>query len=307
MGGLSHVVVDWGTSSFRLWTLDRDGGVLAERRSADGLAASGERGFEAVLESHLAALGVPDGVPVMMCGMVGSRSGWVEAAYLDAPVRLDELAARATIVPAARRRVRVLPGIAQRSLTHPDVIRGEETQLLPLALAGHSGLVCMPGTHSKWVRLDDGAVESFATFMTGELFQLLRTASVVKPAVEGGEVDANGVAFADGVSTGLAEPESATNRFFELRAGWLLAGTAADEALARLSGLLIGIELAGAVRRYGAFEAPVLVAAGGAAPLYTHAFAIAGVRDATVRDAEACVRGGLHAAASLLFFEGVSG
>ncbi|QJP16252.1 2-dehydro-3-deoxygalactonokinase [Starkeya sp. ORNL1] len=303
MSALSHVIVDWGTSSFRLWTLDRDGRVLAERRSGDGLAISGQRGFETVLESHLAALGVPGGVPVMMCGMVGSRAGWVEAAYLDAPVRLDELAARSTIAPAARRPVRILPGIAQRSPTHPDVIRGEETQLLPLALDGQSGLVCMPGTHSKWVRLADGAVESFATFMTGELFQLLRTASVVKPAVEGGEVDADGAAFADGVAAALAEPESATNRFFELRAGWLLAGTASDDALARLSGLLIGVELAGAARRYGSLSGTVLVASGAAATLYVRALDIGGADDVVVRDAEACVREGLHAAASILFFQ----
>jgi 2-dehydro-3-deoxygalactonokinase len=303
MNAVSHVIVDWGTSSFRLWTLDRDGRVLAERRSGDGLSVSGQRGFETVLESHLAALGVPDGVPVMMCGMVGSRAGWVEAAYLDAPVRLDELAARSTVAPAARRPVRILPGIAQRSAEHPDVIRGEETQLLPLALNGQSGLVCMPGTHSKWVRLADGAAESFATFMTGELFQLLRTASVVKPAVEGGEVDADGAAFADGVAAALAEPECATNRFFELRAGWLLAGTASDDALARLSGLLIGVELAGAARRYGSLSGAVLVASGAAAALYVRALDIAGADDVVVRDAEACVREGLHAAASLLFLQ----
>ncbi|MBS7540081.1 2-dehydro-3-deoxygalactonokinase [Ancylobacter lacus] len=302
MDGLAHVVVDWGTSSFRLWALAADGRVLAERRSAQGLAASAAEGFEAVLESHLAALGVADGVPVMMCGMVGSRSGWIEAAYLDAPLRLEGLAERAVAAPAARRPVRILPGIAQRSPSHPDVMRGEETQLLALAAEGHDGLVCLPGTHSKWVALETGALAGFATFMTGELFHLLRTASVVAPAIAGA-TDGGGAteAFAGGVADAMAAPETAGNRLFELRAGWLLAGTAPDTARDRLSGLLIGLELAGAARRLGRLDGTVLIASGPIAPLYRDALALAGAAGIRLRDAESCVRAGLHAAALAAF------
>jgi 2-dehydro-3-deoxygalactonokinase len=298
----AHIVVDWGTSSFRLWALDRDGSVLAERRSGDGLAASGARGFEAVLEAHLAALGVEDGVPVMMCGMVGSRAGWIEAAYLDAPARLDQLALRAIVAPAARRAVRILPGIAQRRAADRDVMRGEETQLIAVASSGRGGLACLPGTHSKWVRLEGGAVESFATFMTGELFQLLRTASVIAPAVEGAQAVApESAAFADGVAEALAEPERATNLLFKLRVGWLLAGVAPADALARLSATLIGAELAGARRIHGSLDGTTLIAAEPAASLYRRALAIAGAAEVVVKDAEACVRDGLHAAASDAF------
>lgn len=83
------------------------------------------------------------GIPVMMCGMVGSRSGWVEAAYVDTPASLDGLAGRAAHVPSTRRRIRILPGLAQRDPARPDVMRGEETQLLALAQAGFQGLVCL--------------------------------------------------------------------------------------------------------------------------------------------------------------------
>ncbi|MBS7544478.1 2-dehydro-3-deoxygalactonokinase [Ancylobacter oerskovii] len=298
----SHVVVDWGTSSFRLWALDAGGHVLGERRSAQGLAASAAEGFEAVLESYLAALGVREGVPAMMCGMVGSRAGWKEAAYLDAPVRLDRLAALATDVPAARRRVAILPGIAQRRRRHPDVMRGEETQLLALTREGHDGLACLPGTHSKWVRLEKGAVERFSTFMTGELFQLVRTATVVAPAVEGAPpVEAAAPAFARGVADALEAPETVGNRLFELRAGWLLADAPAEETLARLSGLLIGLEIAGARQRLGRLDGTVLIASGPAAALYRRAFAVAEIAGVTLRDAETCVRDGLHEAARIAF------
>ncbi|WP_029353807.1 2-dehydro-3-deoxygalactonokinase [Bosea sp. 117] len=304
MGALAHAVVDWGTSSFRLWTLDRDGRVLGEQRSGQGLLTAAKEGFETVLESHLAALDVPAEVPVMMCGMVGSRTGWTEAAYLDAPVRLERLATHATRVPDTRRPVRILPGIAQREGAHPDVMRGEETQLLALAGERHSGLACLPGTHSKWVELKGGAVLRFATFMTGELFQLLRTASVIAPAVEGGAaVDPGSAEFSEAVGEAFAAPELLSNQLFELRAGWLLAGRGASATNARLSGLLIGLELAGARRRMGSLDGAVLVAAGPAAALYRRALAVAGVADITVRDAEASVREGLHAAAKLAFLE----
>jgi 2-dehydro-3-deoxygalactonokinase len=303
MGKPAHAVVDWGTSSFRLWTLSRDGEVLGERRSAEGLKTAGAHGgFEAVLETHLAALGVPDGVPVMMCGMVGSRTGWLEADYLAAPVRLPAIAGQVTRVPAARRPVCVLPGIAQRDRRHPDVMRGEETQLLALAGTWPNGIACMPGTHSKWVELRDGTVERFATYLTGEMFQLLRTSSVVAPAVEGVErVAPESAAFTDGVAAALAAPEQAGNLLFELRANWLLAGAVPGDTLARLSGLLIGFELAAAERRFGPLAGVALIAAEPTASLYHRALDIAGVTGLALYDAETLVREGLHAAAAAAF------
>lgn len=298
----SHIIVDWGTSSFRLWVLDADGGVLAERRSAQGLADSFNEGFEHVLETHLAALGVPDGIPVMMCGMVGSRSGWVEAAYVDTPASLDGLAGRAAHVPSTRRRIRILPGLAQRDPARPDVMRGEETQLLALAQAGFQGLVCLPGTHSKWVMMERGEVKHFATFMTGELFQLLRTASIIAPAVAGTtDVDPMGAAFAHGVGDGLVAPETASHALFRLRASWLLAAMEPAVTLSRLSGLLIGMELGGVARVFGSPPTVALIAAGPLAPAYRAALAAAGVADPLMFEAERCVRAGLHAAALSAF------
>lgn len=301
MGGVSHIAVDWGTSSFRLWALDAEGAVLAERRSAQGLAASGAEGFERVLDAHLEALAIPEGVPVMMCGMVGSRAGWVEAAYVATPAGLDGLTEKAAHVPSARRLIRILPGIAQRGAAGADVMRGEETQLLPLIRAGFEGVACLPGTHSKWVRVEGGAVQGFATFLTGELFHLLRSASVVGPSVEGaGQVDPAAPEFAQGVDDGLAAPELLGNALFRLRAGWLLEGAKPDATLARLSGLLLGAELAGAARVAG--RGPVaLIASGAAAALYRAALARAGFGPVTLHDAETCVRAGLHAAALKAF------
>ncbi|MBB3998080.1 2-dehydro-3-deoxygalactonokinase [Aureimonas pseudogalii] len=299
----AYAAIDWGTTSFRAWACAADGTVLGERRAADGLISAADRGFETVLEGHLSALGLGSSAPVVMCGMVGSRTGWVEAAYLDTPIGLDGLAAQATPVPASARPVFILPGLAQRSPVEPDVMRGEETQLLGVVADGlRTGFVCMPGTHSKWVRLEDGTIESFSTFMTGELFQHLRTHSILRQAVETATaVDATLPAFTEAVRHVLEEPALATNRLFQIRAGWLLAGRSAGDQLARLSGTLIGLEIAGAQARYGDLTGAALLASGPIAALYDAAFAVAGFGTFRPLDADRCVRHGLHAAACTLF------
>ncbi len=294
---------DWGTSAFRLWLLAKDGSVLAERRSDEGLmAARAAGGFETVLERHLSGLGAPADLPVLLCGMVGARSGWVEADYLDAPLSLASIGAHATPVPGLQRAVRILPGVAQRDPTRPDVMRGEETKLLGLDLA--DGLVVMPGTHAKWVRLAGGRLRSFATFMTGELFAHLSTSarSVLREALSDGEVAADDPAFLDGVREGVAEPAAILNRLFQLRAGWLLDRRERPENLARLSGLLLGLECAGARAVLGeAAAAPVVVAAGATAGRHAAALEIAGFGASRCVDAEDAVRAGLLVAARTAF------
>ncbi|MEH2531088.1 2-keto-3-deoxy-galactonokinase [Bradyrhizobium sp. AZCC 1614] len=147
MSEAAYVAVDWGTSSFRLWLVDRAGNVLGERRSHEGMMAAGKLGFATVLQSHLKAVGAADGLPVVICGMAGARQGWVEAGYVETPARLASILKQAVVVPGQDRDIRILPGIAQRDPKAPDVMRGEETQLLgALGVdAADDALVCMPG------------------------------------------------------------------------------------------------------------------------------------------------------------------
>src|SRR5437899_12760858 len=106
-------------------------------------------GFAAVLQSHLEAVGAAPGLPVVVCGMAGARQGWVEAGYVDTPARLAEIVARAVPVPGHSRDIRIVPGIAQRDAKAPDVMRGEETQLLGALGPDAAGeaVVCLPGAH----------------------------------------------------------------------------------------------------------------------------------------------------------------
>ena len=180
------MVVDWGTSSFRGWLMSADGEALAESRGGEGMlhcAAAGAGGFAPVLRDHLARLGAPAGAPVLICGMAGARQGWAEAPYLKTPTRLDALHEGALRIDAPGD-IRILPGIAQARPDRPDVMRGEETQLLGVTEPDFTGLVCIPGTHSKWVRIDAGRIVAFSTYMTGELFSVMAQHSILAHAVE---------------------------------------------------------------------------------------------------------------------------
>ncbi|WLR96317.1 2-dehydro-3-deoxygalactonokinase [Shinella sumterensis] len=299
----AYVAVDWGTSSFRLWLIGRDETVLAERRSGEGMTTAARTGFAAVLQSHLAAISAPEDLPVLICGMAGAKQGWVEAGYLDTPAALSAIPAAAVRVPGVAADIRILPGLAQRDSAAPDVMRGEETQLLGAAaeLGNGDHLVCMPGTHSKWVRLSAGKVEGFSTFMTGELFDAIAKNTILSHAVaDAGAIAPDNAAFRAAVTRMVANPALATSQMFSVRAGSLIAGLSSDDAKARLSGTLIGLEIAGALS-LAAKDTPVtLIASGSLGMLYEQALAAAGLAP-TVIDADTAVRHGLAAGAKALW------
>ena len=298
----AYVAVDWGTSSFRLWLIDRAGEVRAERRSGEGMLAAAKTGFAAVLQSHLAAVGAPVHLPVLVCGMAGAKTGWVEAGYVDTPAPLAAILKQAVRVPGEARDIRILPGIAQRDARAPDVMRGEETQLLgALGLdAAGEALVCMPGTHSKWVRVKDGIVERFSTFMTGELFSVVSRETILSLAVAGADEAEDVASFKAAVKAAYAAPAFAANLLFGARSRQLLFGGTPAEARETLSGTLIGVELAaglsGAVPQAGI----TLIAAGRLAMLYRLAFEALSVT-ATPIDADEAARRGLSMAAAAIW------
>ncbi|MBL8584424.1 MAG: 2-dehydro-3-deoxygalactonokinase [Rhizobiaceae bacterium] len=300
------VAVDWGTSRMRLWPMRRDGSVLGERRADDGLEAGRQRGFSAILENHLAELGVTGETPVVVCGMAGSRQGWKEAAYVEVPAPLEKVLADSVAPDAGGRAVRILPGMAQRG-DAPDVMRGEETQLLGLVLkTGLSdALVAMPGTHSKWVTLSGGAVAGFSTVMTGELFQLLAEHSILRHSIgdAAGGVEAGQPAFSAGLEAGLRNPAGVLQGLFGIRAASLLEGLPPGDAAACLSGLLIGAEIGAAAGSKAGNAATILVASGRMERLYRAGMVLAGLTPLTV-DADEVVRMGLLAAARGLWLGG---
>ncbi|MBV2358355.1 2-dehydro-3-deoxygalactonokinase [Thalassococcus sp. CAU 1522] len=287
------IAVDWGTSSLRVWLMDAQGGVIRRHDSDQGMSRLGRADYEPAL-LDLVGDALPDGtsVPVLVCGMAGSRQGWAEAAYAATPCKPPALS-QATRVTTADPRldVRILPGIKQDRPA--DVMRGEESQIAGV-FARHpdfDGVVCLPGTHCKWVQVSAGEVVSFRTFMTGEIFALLSRHSVLRHSVDDGWDDD---AFAESVAHALSRPAGLAADLFTLRAEGLLHGLSPANAHARLSGLLIGLELAGA-RPYWLGQQVMVVGATGIARAYSNALAAQGLSPLQT-DAEDITLAGLTAA-----------
>lgn len=297
----AFVAVDWGTTSFRGWLMAAGGAALATSRGNEGMLHCAASGFAPVLRRHLDRLGAATDLSVLICGMAGARQGWIEAPYLETPARLDELHARAVRIEAPGD-IRILPGVAQRNAVHPDVMRGEETQVLGAIEHNYAGLVCIPGTHSKWIRLEDGSIVEFTTFMTGELFATLATHTILAHAVDANAPARPGTPFRDGVAAAAADPAGLSAALFRLRATQLLGYERREDGAARLSGLLIGTEMADAAKRYGAGQPLRLIAAGDLGRLYEEALRHAGF-DVTTADAEQASRQGLSKAAAALWKE----
>jgi 2-dehydro-3-deoxygalactonokinase len=301
MNQAEYVAVDWGTSSFRLWLIDRAGGVLQERRSQEGMMAAAKLGFAAVLQSHLDAVGAASDLPVVICGMAGARQGWVEAGYIDTPAHLALILERAVPVPAQSRDIWILPGIAQRDPRAPDVMRGEETQLLGALGVDAAGeaVVCIPGTHSKWARVSGGMVERFATFMTGELFSVVSRETILAHAVVGANEE-DTEAFKSAVIAAFETPALAASLLFRVRSSQLLYGSSPSSAREKISGTLIGLELAAGLVGDQPKNGIVLVASGRLQVLYRLAFETLSVAVQSI-DAEGAVRRGLSMAAEAIW------
>jgi 2-dehydro-3-deoxygalactonokinase len=287
------IAVDWGTSNLRVWAMTADGRVLAEASSEDGMGKLTREGFEPAL-LRLVGPWLGQRTPIHACGMVGSRQGWCEAPYRTVPCAPLDPAAQVTApTQDARLTVTIAPGLKQA--TPADVMRGEETQIAGALrlMPNYDGVFCLPGTHSKWVHVSAGEVVSFQTFMTGELFALLSEASVLRHGMQGGGWDA--AAFESGVSDAISRPERIGARLFALRAEGLITGLAPAAARSRLSGLLIGTELAGA-KPYWLGQRVTLIGAEKLSAAYAGALALQGV-DAQRLPATECTLAGLAALA----------
>jgi len=241
--------IDWGTSNRRAYVVDPTGTCLSRHADGEGMLAA-RNDFAGSFNALLATMDVGPDVPVVASGMVGSAQGWREVPYLDIAVPLEALPARLARVddPRAGRPCLIVPGYAQRG-EHVDVMRGEETQLLgAVALGRRDGWFVLPGTHSKWVRLEDGVIRRIATFMTGELFATLAAHGTLAPLMtDGADIDAAFVAGLDEARCGAP----LSNALFGIRARVVTGAMPAAQARSFVSGLLIGTEFAAALALAG--------------------------------------------------------
>lgn len=240
------VALDWGTSALRAWLLGDGGAVLGEKSAPLGILKVPNGDFAAVFRD-VCGDWLAHTRPAIASGMIGSRQGWVEAPYAACPAGFEALVGGLAWAEAGGARLAIVPGVSCVDTSGvPDVMRGEETQVFG-ALDAADGICVLPGTHSKWVTVAGGRIESFATYMTGELFAVMREHSILGRLMS---VDAAHApaAFRRGWEAGLGGDEALLHRLFGTRTLGLFGRLAPEEAPSYLSGLLIGDEVRAAAR-----------------------------------------------------------
>jgi 2-dehydro-3-deoxygalactonokinase len=288
----TFVGINWGSTNFRAYLLDGDGAMLDEYSAPAGIIGLDRPGMAATME-QLAARWPERGL-VIASGMIGSNVGWIEVPYAEAPAGGAELAAAAVSTTIGSVATHIVPGIACRRGfdDEPDVLRGEEIELLGLTtLRGGDGWAALPGTHTKWARLEGGRIIDFFTSMSGEIFDRLTSKGLLASIVAGEA--AEGAAFLRGVAVGRARRLGLGTLLFGARAQVVRGVIAKTDAASYIRGLLIGAEIADALAVHPGLRDGVVPLIGNAAlcRLYASALNAAGMRSELIDSRTACLRG----------------
>lgn len=240
------VGIDWGTSSLRAFLIGAEGEIIDGVSSPEGIMHVPGKGFEAVLDRLVDRWTAKADLPILASGMITSRNGWVETPYAALPLGacgLGRSLVRHRVASGAV--IHFVTGAATEHDGRPDVMRGEEAQIIGAAALGLcEGMFVMPGTHSKWVRVADGEIVDFATYMTGEIFAALKWHTILGTLMKDGNF-AEG-AFVAGVKAGFADASKLLHSLFHVRTLPLMGKISEDATADYMSGLLIGAEIAAA-------------------------------------------------------------
>lgn len=280
--------IDWGTTSFRAYRIASDGTVRDRRTAHRGILNVPDGRFGQTLRDEIGLWLAAGETRVLLSGMIGSRQGWLEAPYLPCPAGAAELAAAVIDVPFNHATIKLVPGLSGvDGAGVAEVMRGEETQIIgAMANLGGVDLVCLPGTHAKWVRVEDGRIISFTTHMTGEVYAALREHTILGRMMR--DTGADGPAFDAGVRRS-GQPGGLLHHIFGVRSLALAGSLSEADGPAYLSGILIGHELRAGLSEDGAKVVHVIGAAD-LVTLYARAIALCG-GEARCHDGDAAERG----------------
>ncbi|HEX7116469.1 MAG TPA: 2-dehydro-3-deoxygalactonokinase [Steroidobacter sp.] len=289
--GNTFIGVNWGSTNFRAFLIGAEGATLDEYAAPAGVTVLDREGMAATMNALAARW--PQLGPVYASGMIGSNVGWLEVPYAEAPAGCADLAERVEATEIGRVRTFVVPGIAcRRSFDgEPDILRGEEIELMGIAPSHPDAWVALPGTHTKWARLEKGRVMEFFTSMSGELFDRLTDKGLLAAIVAGGAEE--GPQFLEGVAAGHSRRLGLGTLLFGARARVVRGMLQKSDAASYIRGLLIGAEIADALAVYPAIRDSIVPLIGNPAlsRLYASALRSLGVSSELVDSREACLRG----------------
>ena len=283
----SFIGLDWGTTSFRAYLVQDDGTVAKQVSASEGILAIKDGKFTEALEAQIAGWDIS--LPVIASGMITSRQGWVEVPYVDCPAGPFELAkAIVSRHLASGRKIHFLPGLHLRSATlGHDVMRSEEAQVFGSLESGARHFVT-PGTHSKWIDVEKRRIVNFTTYVTGEVFAVLRAHSILGRLMTADDDDEE--TFLKGVSKAAADPAGLLHNLFSVRSLGLYDEIQGDKIASYMSGLIIGTEISHALMSRDRKAGYVVLASAAIGGRYLRAMRVLGVK-AELGDPLAIVKG----------------
>ncbi len=300
MPRITTVLVDWGSTNARAFGLDRDGQLVSGSEQPLGVRSVAAGGFPEALERLVEPFtrDLATTPTYVMSGMVGSRQGWLETDYVPCPARRSDLASALRAVPG-RDNAWIVPGVCRGAATgHPNVMRGEEVQVFGAVGIDQldDALICVPGTHSKWISFRHGRIQDFATAATGETFEVLRGHSLLGALMpdRGAQVDLNSDQQLSAFRRGLDRTGDAgglLHQIFGARTMGLFSRIPANALAAYLSGIMIGHEIGGMIELFPGRDQLRLVASGSLAALYSTAFEHIGMAHQAIDAGKATLRG----------------
>ena len=276
--------IDWGTSSFRAYLIGSEGEVLDRISTSEGIMHLDGQPFEGVLNSNISSWMARGTIPIIASGMITSRNGWVETSYVRLPLGAD--ASSAALSPHELGNgayIYFVMGVATEHSGGPDVMRGEETQIIgALEFGPREGKFVMPGTHSKWVDVKGGEIVNFSTYMSGEIFAALKEHTILGSLMREG--DFKECSFNQGVESGLNGASNLLHNLFHVRTLPLLDKISNDAVADYMSGLLIGTEIASATLQTSNKNSITIVGRGDLANRYEIALRSAGLKSRRLPD-----------------------
>ncbi len=279
--------VDWGTSSLRAYRLDAAGQVIDRIATQDGILTVTDGDFAGALRGTIGRWLAEGERRVLLSGMIGSRQGWIEAPYLPCPAGASDIAAALVRVPFDGADALLVPGLSDTdAASTPEVMRGEETQIIGVLANTAEATACLPGSHSKWAHVAQGRITSFRTYFSGEAFAAMRSATILGRMMNDAPTDP--LAFERGLAR-AEDPGHLLNHLFGVRSLGLFNRLGADESGSYLSGLLIGHEVRAALPEGATVH---LIGAAPLCALYARAITRSGGTP-VIEDSEAAARG-LH-------------
>ena len=278
------LALDWGTTSFRAYLFDDQRKIVESITTSAGIMQC-DKGFEDVYYEQIGHwLSQYEKIPVIASGMITSQQGWVETPYLPCPASLDDLSKNLTRHQTVKGdTVHFVSGVSQSKPT-PNIMRGEETQMAGMDTPSSLAAI-LPGTHSKWIRMEGDTIIYFSTFMTGEIFATLIQHTILGRLLTDGT---DPEAFAAGVREGFSgegETGGILSKLFGARAMPLLGLMNPEGIRDYISGLLLGTEIQEAIKSgFGDNVTPKICGSAQLAERYRTALDLCAVKTEVVED-----------------------